>query len=142
MEQLKGILIGDFMVTGPIVVHVAATLAEAYQDMRDHGVRHLPVVDDSGKLIGIFSDRDLNHAYPPRETESGWYYDKLELDLLNVRHFMKQDPMTLRPENTLHDAVQIFMNSKIGCLPIVNSDKKLVGIISYIDALKKIASLA
>ena len=141
MEQLKRILIRDFMVDKPFVVNISATIAEAYQKMRDHDIRHVPVVEDSGKLAGIFSDRDLNHAYPPRETESGWYYDKLELDRLNVKHFMTKEPTTLTPKNTLDDAVKIFMNSKIGCLPIVESDGKLVGIVSYVDALKKIASL-
>ena len=60
MEQLKHILVRDFMVPNPIVVEIGGTLADAYQKMRDHGIRHIPVVDDSGKLAGIFSDRDFD----------------------------------------------------------------------------------
>ena len=142
MELLHQIPIKEFMTKEVVVLLSDETMAEAYQKMKDHRIRHLPVVDKQGLLIGIFTEKDLNRAYLPRETDSGWYYDKEELNLCILQHFMTKDPLTLTPEGTLKDAAQIMARNKFGCIPIVLPEtKQLVGIISYIDILKKIASL-
>ena len=78
-------------------------------------------------------------AYTPRETSSGWYYDKEGLNLLKLEHFMTKEPLTLTPENTLKEAAEIMARTKFGCLPIVAAGtRKLVGIVSYVDILKEI----
>ena len=140
MEHLHAILIKEFMTKDPIVHGPKETMANAYEKMHNRHIRHLPVVNENGELIGIFSITDLNRAYAPRETPSGWYYDKEGLNLLNLEHFMSKDPLTLTPENTLKEAAEIMARTKFGCLPIVAAGtRKLVGIVSYIDILKEIA---
>ena len=140
MERLHSISIKEFMTKNPVVLALGDTAADAYEKMRNHQIRHLPVVSENGELVGIFSATDLSRAYMPRETESGWYYDKERLNRLNLRHFMTQDPLTLTPENTLKEAAEIMARTKFGCLPIIApGTRKLVGIISYVDVLRKIA---
>ena len=140
MEHLHAIFIKEFMTKDPFVFKHGDTMSDAYERMKSHDIRHLPVVNESGDLIGIFSAKDLAKAYVPRETESGWYYDKEGLNLLDLRHFMSKDPLTLTPENTLKEAAEIMAQTKFGCLPIVApGTKKLVGIVSYIDVLREIA---
>ncbi len=140
MEHLHAILIKEFMTKNPYVLGPRDTAADAYEKMHSYGIRHLPVVDEKGDLIGIFSATDLNRAYTPHETESGWYYDKEGLNLLDLRHFMSKDPLTLTPESTLKEAAEIMAQTKFGCLPIViPGTKKLAGIISYVDVLREIA---
>lgn len=141
MEALSNINVKDCMARDVVVIGQEETVAAAYQIMSSRQIRHLPVVDRSGKVVGIFSDRDLNRAYPPRETDSGWYYPKEELQLLSLRHFMTADPTTIGPEAPLKDAVRIFVRDKIGLIPVTGPDGRPVGVISYIDVLKKIASL-
>ena len=140
MERFHAVFIKEFMMKNPFVLGPGETMADAYEKMRTHQIRHLPVVNENGELVGIFSATDLNRAYTPRETESGWYYDKEGLNLLILSHFMTKDPLTLTPENTLKEAAEILARTKFGCLPIVASGtRKLVGIISYVDVLIEIA---
>ena len=140
MEHLHAIFIKEFMTKDPVVLGPGETMADAYEKMQNHQIRHLPVVNKEGELVGIFSARDLNRAYTPRETESGWFYDKERLNLLNLDHFMTKDPLILTPENTLKEAAEIMARNKFGCLPIAApGSRKLVGIISYVDVLREIA---
>ena len=142
MERFHTILIKDFMTKDPFVLTMGEPMADAYEKMHDHHIRHLPVVDRNGNLVGMFSATDLSHAYKPRETENGWFYDKESLNLLNLEHFMTRDPLTVTPENSLKDAARIMADTKYGCLPVVAlGTKKLVGIISYVDILREIAKI-
>lgn len=140
MEHLHAIPIVEFMTQNPIVLGPDETMAHAYQKMHNHQIRHLPVVDEEGDIIGIFTQEDLQRAYPPRETEAGWYYDKAELELLSLKHFMSKSVTTLTPQNTWKEAAAIMIRNKYGCVPVVASaqSRKLVGIVSTIDLLKKI----
>ncbi len=141
VEDLRNIPVQSFMAHPTITLTLDETLADAYEKMKANRIRHLPVVDKAGCVIGIFTDVDLNHAYAPRETESGWYYEKDELKLLILRHFMTPDPVTLTPEHTLKDAADIMLRYKFGCVPIVTGkEKKLVGIVSVVDILKQVCS--
>lgn len=140
MERLHAILIKEFMTQNPFVLEPGETMVGAYEKMRTHQIRHLPVVNENSEVVGIFSATDLNRAYTPREMESGWFYDKEGLNLLSLNHFMTKDPLTLTPENSLKEAAEIMARTKFGCLPIVaTGTRKLVGIISYVDVLRKIA---
>lgn len=140
MERLHSIPIKEFMTKNPIVLTPGETMADAYEKMKNHQIRHLPVVNENKELVGIFSDRDLHHASFPRETESGWYYDKERLKMINLNHFMTKDPVTLMPESTLKEAAEIMARTRFGCLPIVSpGTRQLVGIVSYVDVLREIA---
>lgn len=139
MGNLPTIFIKEFMTKDVVVLGPKETMADAYEKMHTHQVRHLPVVNENGELVGIFSSTDLNRAYTPRQTVSGWYYDKEGLNLLNLAHFMTKDPLALTPEDTLTKAADIMVCTKFGCLPIIASGtRQLVGIISYVDVLREI----
>jgi CBS domain-containing protein len=138
MSALSAIPVKDFMTKSVLALQTGATVAEAYDMMKNHRIRHLPVVDKNGSLIGVFTERDLHHAYAPRETDAGWYYDKDELARLSLNHFMTQDPVCLGPDQSFKEAVEIFTRNRFGCLPVVDKNRKLVGILSYLDILKTI----
>lgn len=141
MDQLHSIAIEEFMMKNVISLHLGDSMAKAYELMKDHRIRHLPVVDDNNIPVGVFTDTDLNHACPPHETAAGWYYDKETLCLLSLKHFMTPEPACLFPTSTLKEAAEIMVKRKYGCLPIISRiDRSLLGIITYIDVLRKIAS--
>jgi acetoin utilization protein AcuB len=141
MEHLHSILIEEFMSRDVLTLHLNDSVATAYDIMKDHRIRHLPVIDDNHILVGVFTDTDLNHACPPRETSTGWYYDRGSLSLLNLRHFMNTEPSCLFPTSTLKEAAEIMVRNKFGCIPIISRvDRTLVGIVTYIDVLNKIVS--
>lgn len=138
----KTILIRDFMVQNPKRVRDTDSLYEAYQTMRLYGIRHLPVVDREERLVGVFTHTDLNKCYPPKENEETWFYDKDELSAMRVGKHMTPEPAVLIPEDTLREAALTMARGKYACVPIISPQtKKLVGIITYIDVLKKVADI-
>ena len=127
----------------PIFLRVEETLADAYEKMSNHSIRHLPVLNRSDQVVGIFTQTDLNRAHSPRQTEEGWwYYDKDELRLFAASHFMSKEPITLTTEHNLKDAIDIMAREKFSCIPIVDpASKKLCGIITIVDVLRQVASI-
>lgn len=143
MTNHPAIRIGDFMKRDVIFLRQDETLADAYDKMNNHHIRHLPVLDRHNKVVGVFTYTDLYRAHSPRQTEEGWwYYDKDELRLFILSHFMTKDPVLLTPEDTLKQAAEIMAREKFGCIPIVDQNsKELLGIISYVDVLQKMITL-
>jgi CBS domain-containing protein len=138
----KTTLIREFMISNPKSVNEQDSLYEAYQLMRLYNIRHLPVVNQDGQVIGVFTHTDLNKCYPPKENSASWFYDKDELSAMKVGQHMTQEPALLFPEDTLRDAALTMARGKYACIPIISSQtKKLAGIITYIDVLKKVADL-
>lgn len=109
-------------------------LVDAFELMRIHRIRHIPVVKD-GKLVGILSDRDIRHALPMRVRE-GDAHPAYGETLLNtpVATVMTTNPITIDPNATIREAAEIICREKIGALPVMDQDK-LVGIISSEDLL-------
>ena len=140
MEPLLRIPVREFMSKHLVTLTIGETLADVYEKMNIYHIRHLPVVDEGNKLAGIFTALDLNRAHSPRETDEGWWYDKDQLRRLTVRHFMTKDPVTLSPNNALVEAAEIMAREKFGCIPIVSDQNDLLGIITYIDILNRIAA--
>ena len=98
-------------------------------------IRHIPVVDGAGKLLGIVTDRDIKRALPSPLTGAlaRQEYDDV-LDKTAVSKVMTKEPASVSPDATLADAVKIMFEKKIGGLPVVENGK-LVGIFTQTDAL-------
>ena len=98
--------------------------------------RHLPVLDKSGKLTGILTDRDLRSAYPSAlmdEDERVNYLNRFKK--MTVREIMTEAVTRLTQSSTLDDALLQFDRSKVGALPVVDDEQKVVGILSVNDLL-------
>ena len=100
-------------------------------------IRHLPVVS-AGVVVGIVSQRDLYRAAAScmlqlrRSTEREW------LASIPVRAVMTTNVITMAPDDTIHDAVELMLRHRIGCVPVVE-DGKLVGLVSETDCLRYLA---
>jgi len=110
------------------------TLREAIDLLRSNRIRHLPVVDDS-KVVGIVTDRDVKRATP--SVVSGVARDEYDrvLATTKVAQFMTREPLTVTPKSGLKAAVEIFIERKVGALPVVE-DGHVVGILTEIDILR------
>jgi len=104
-------------------------------------IRHLPVVED-GKVIGIISDRDLYKALGPKNNsrviESATSSNSAELHVApqKVRHIMHRGVKTVSRNTSASDAASLMARNRIGALPVVDKNNKLVGILSATDILR------
>jgi acetoin utilization protein AcuB len=118
----------------PTTISAHAAIAEAAQVRWALGLRHLPVVDDRGKLVGILTDRDLRAMSPPYlvpEAES----DQKVLEA-RVSDVMSGDVLSVGPESDLADVIDLMLQNHIGAVPVVDEAGNLVGIVSYVDVLR------
>ena len=97
---------------------------------------HLLVIDDSRKLKGIVSDRDLLKALSPYVGSAA--ENARDLATLNkrVHQIMSRNPVTLPRQAGLNEAMQLFLEHRISCIPIVDDAFKPVGILSWRDVFK------
>jgi acetoin utilization protein AcuB len=127
--------VGDRMTRGVATIHSDALVRGAAQMMRTRRIRHLPVVDRSGRLVGIVTDRDLRQVIfdPHIQSRAGATADVL--GALTVRDIMTWGVITARPETPIAEAARRMHEKKIGALPVVEGER-VVGIITESDVLK------
>ena len=133
----------EVMSRDPITIDPEAPVGTALDVMRTKHVRHLPVVDEAGVLIGIITDRDLRHAaLAPAMEEylSGRAHRRARqlgetLESLRVRNVMTWAVVTTGPEAPLLSAALIMFESRVGSLPVVEGGR-LVGLLTEQDVLK------
>ena len=110
---------------------------KAQELMAENRIRHLPVIEQDGRLIGIVTDRDIRSALPykffkasPSEEE------KKKFSELKIKDIMSQNPITISPTYTLQDALLVIQDARVGALPVVDENGILSGIISVRDLLR------
>jgi acetoin utilization protein AcuB len=112
-------------------------ILEAQALMAQHKIRHLPVVDPDGTLIGIVTDRDIRSAVPYKliknpDTCKEWE----KVANVKVGDIMTTDPIVISPEYTIQDALLLIQREKVGAFPVVDRKGKLKGILSVRDLLR------
>ena len=113
---------------------------EALNTMHRAGIRRMPVVDKSGRLVGIVSDRDLLRASPSPATSLSVYEIPYLLSKITVKNVMTGKVITVTGDTPLEDAARIMADNKIGGLPVVE-DGALVGIITETDLFRLFVEL-
>ena len=126
--------VGDVMSPNALTLSPQATLEEAILFERKHRVRHIPIMQ-GGLLVGIVTDRDIKQATP--SIVSGIDRDNYEVVLQTtmLEQIMTRDPVTATRATPLADAVALFAQRRVGCLPVVE-DGLVVGIITGTDLLR------
>jgi CBS domain-containing protein len=116
--------VGQFMATDLFTVRPDDIVDFAASLMEWRYVRHVPVEDDSGQLLGLISHRSLLRliARGLREDHS-----------VTVRDIMRPDPMTVTPETTTVEAIRLMRDNRLSCLPVIDDAGKLVGLVTEYD---------
>jgi acetoin utilization protein AcuB len=138
----------DMMTRNPITIDPEAPLATAMAVMKKEQIRHLPVIDDAGRLLGLLTDRDVRSAafapalieHFPVSTQRRARRVAQSLEELRVRHAMTWDVVTTHPEATLEHAARVMFYGRFGSLPVLEG-AKLVGILTERDVLKGMSLL-
>jgi acetoin utilization protein AcuB len=120
-----------------ITVGPEAGVFEAQDIMSANRIRHLPVVKDQDRLIGIVTDRDIRSALPYRYFKDMFSEaEKERFARLRVKDVMARDVISISPSYTIQDALLMIQNSRVGALPVVDEDGRLKGILSVRDLLR------
>ncbi len=98
---------------------------------------HLLVVE-SGRLYGVISDRDLLKALSPNIGSISETAEDLATLNKRAHQIMTRKPITLSPKAGIDEAIEVFNNHKISCIPVVDEERKPVGILSWRDLLKAV----
>jgi acetoin utilization protein AcuB len=134
-------LVKDYMTRHPIMISPTMPAAEVQKLMIESKVRHVPVIGDGKRPLGLITRDRLR--IPPTELGSlnVWEITRY-LSELTVKDVMVKDKdlSTIGPEATLEEAAKIMAARKIGCLPVVQ-DNVVVGIITETDMLVQLAEL-
>ena len=117
-------LVARRMSRNPIAILPEASIQEAIELMKEHSIRHLPVVDGEERLVGWVSDTDLRGVFIASMIEE-----------LTVGDVMIADPITVSSSDVLEQAALLITKHKIGGMPVLE-DGKLVGIITVVDILE------
>jgi acetoin utilization protein AcuB len=128
----------DLMTEDPVTIPMMAKVGQALRLLHSLDVRHLPVVDEDGALVGMLSDRDLRGLAIP-DVAGGEYVGTIEtsLDAL-VSSIMTSDVISVDVEADAAEIVDLMIDRKIGAVPVVDGDGALVGIVSYVDLLREL----
>jgi len=110
------------MIIDPVTLPLTATVKDANDSMREHSIGGIPIVDDSKKLIGIVTNRDLRFEQKNDRP---------------IKEVMTTDNLVTVSEGTsLKEAEVVLQQHKIEKLPVVDDDNKLVGLITFRDITK------
>lgn len=131
----KGLSAADIMQRDLLVSQPGDSLASAVEKLVRGGVRHLPVVDDDYRVVGILSDRDLREAAGElgaamaRGPRDGFLSD------VTVAALLRRQPITISPTLGVLEIGDLLLRERIGAVPVVGDDDTLLGIVSYVDVL-------
>jgi acetoin utilization protein AcuB len=120
--------VSQFMTRAPHTVGIDQSLSVAHRIMRDHDLRHLPVLAN-GKLVGLVSERDLVLVEALR---------RLDVDQATVEKAMSREPYCVAPETPLVEVVRAMAACRHGSAVILDGDV-VAGIFTTVDALLALA---
>jgi len=122
------------MKRNPVFVDEGDSMKKAMDLLKEHEIRHLPVLKDGERLVGILSERDIKQASPSPATALEIREIYYLLDKVKVKQIMTRRPYTVSSSAPIEEAALIIREKKIGCLPVVD-DGKLVGILTETDII-------
>ena len=123
-----------------IKAHPEDGIRQTYFRMRHEGIRHMPVVDDEGKLVGMISERDLRRPDWVDEAPDLAHEYKLD-DHLEVQSLMSRNLVVVHAYDKIHKATRLLREHRFGALPVLDKNEHLVGILSAVDLLGALEDL-
>lgn len=127
-------IVGKRMMRNPVWVDENDSMKKAMDLLKERDIRHLPVLKDGEKLVGIVTERDIKQASPSPATALEIREIYYLLDKVKVKQIMTRRPYTISSTAPIEEAALILREKKIGCLPVVDGGT-LVGILTETDIL-------
>jgi len=123
------------MSTAVVTAHPGNRLSEVHAMLRKHKIHHVPVVSGR-RFIGLLTSSDLlrvswgdPYSHDPREIDA-------LLDTQELRAVMQEDVKTILPTASIREAAQALADGSFHCLPVVDADGNLVGLVTSTDMIR------
>jgi CBS domain-containing protein len=134
---MKQELVKDWMTRNVVTITPDTTLPEAHRLMTEKRVRRLPVMRND-LLVGIVTRGDVRGAEPSGATSlSIWELNYL-LSQLKIEEIMTRNLITISANATIGQAAEMMLEHKVSGLPVVDVERKLVGIITESDIFRMV----
>ncbi len=125
-------LVRDWMTVDPITVEPGRSLSNARTKMEREDVQRLIVIDDQMHPIGILSWTDVERGWPSPFTSLEGYEVRELMARVSVEEAMTREVITVEPDATISEAVNLMFEKRVGALPVVEG-KRVVGILTNSD---------
>lgn len=127
-------LVRDCMTRHPILISPNWSASEAERLMSENRIRHLPVVEDGKRLIGLITRQRLSMKPELLGSLNVWEISRYLSDL-KVRQIMikRKSIVTVDEDRSVERAASLMSENRIGCLPVVDGDDAVIGVVTEID---------
>jgi len=122
--------VADLMTPNPVTVRPTTPVSQVWKTMADRRFRHMVISDDSNRLLGVVSQRDILVAAHSSELRVDRDDDR------PISELMHESVDTVRPDCCAAEAARHMLSSKHSCLPVVDESGALVGILTEADFLR------
>ncbi len=129
-QTLKNLRVNAFTTPCPKVVSPEATLKELEELMKAHSIRHIPVVDDNQKIVGILSERDIYFVYRLGLTKD-----------CKARDIMHKNPYQVHCETKISEVAFYMSENKYGSALVTGPGEKDLGVFTTTDALNALIEI-
>ena len=134
--------VSEKMAKNVITIGPDTKLSEVRDLMLKNNIRHIPVVDAEGLLIGIVSDRDMRSAMPSSLLKKEDYEKTLAMVMEHTaREIMTENPLTISVYYTIQDTLLVMRQKRVGALPVIDEQGYLKGILSTRDLLSSFVNV-
>ena len=132
--------VSDVMTSRFVACSPYMSLAEAHELLKKHRIRRLPVVEQDNRVLGIITQHDVLAARPAEAAHARTPEELVRvLSSVTVGVVMSKKPFTVYQTDTVGRAAEIMLDKKIGGLPVIDVNDKLVGVITESDVFRAIA---
>jgi CBS domain-containing protein len=133
-------LVSDIMKSDVFCITMDLTLGAAMEICSRNKIRHLPIVNENGELIGLVTDRDLRFSISPRIGTISENSADRESVKRPVHLIMARELITTNPEMPVAEAAGLMLANRVGCLPVLDPERRVIGLVTATDMLRYIAS--
>lgn len=123
-------LVNEYMSKSPVTVRDSDVYLNAFRVLEDTEIHHLPVVNSNSEVVGILARRDLQLA--------ARFYRESPVEISEIMH---TPVMTTLSDGSLASAAKLMMEQRIGCLPVLDENNHLVGILTETDLFRALRDL-
>ena len=152
-ETYKKVFAKDIMTKKVLTTSLEMSLLEVARIISEHNFNGLPVVDKENHVLGIVTEYDLidkaseitvktlkkalQDIHERTNGDKGFKHKAEEIYPLKVSDVMTKDPITVGPDTSIEDLMELFRkNQRVNPVPIVDKDRKLLGLVSRTDILR------